>query len=352
MRYLTGLLVAAALTLSAGAQTLAARNALPQSASGQQQETEEKQSGYSISVTVPVVNVDVVVTDNDGNYLTGLKKENFCILEDGQRQTISNFDTTEAPITTVMLLEYSKLGSEWFLENAKNWGRAFLRQLKPTDWVALTSFSMRPKVEVDFTHSQPEIEQALASMIYPGFSEANLFDALGDTLDRLNHVKSRKSILILASGLDTFSRTNLDEVLDQLRQSDVTVYVVGVAEQFFLAEEMRGGVSSVGRLTYYQAQSRLRSFAELTGGRAWFPKFEGEIPGIMGDIAARIRSQYSLAYTPTNKSMDGKYRKIKVELLAVDGSPLTTVVDRNGKKRKVVVYARQGYLAPKSDLSD
>ena len=241
MRFLTSLLLIAALSLSASAQASAARNTSPQPASGQQEKTPQQQPGYSISVTVPVVNVDVVATDDDGNYVTGLKKENFRILEDGQRQTISNFDTTEAPMTTVMLVEYSKLGSEWFLENAKNWGRAFLRHLKPTDWVALTSFSMRPKVEVDFTHSQPEIEQALAAMIYPSFSESNLFDALGDTLERLNHVKGKKSILILASGLDTFSRTNLDDVLDQLRQSDVTVYVVGVAEQLFMAEEMRGG---------------------------------------------------------------------------------------------------------------
>jgi VWFA-related protein len=165
-------------------------------------------------------------------------------------------------------------------------------------------------------------------------------------------VKGKKSILILASGLDTFSRTDFDEIRDQVRQLDVSIYAVGVAEQLFMAEEMRGGVSSIGSLTYHQAQGRLRSFAELTGGRAWFPRFEGEIPGIMGDIAARLRSQYSLAYVPSNKIMDGKYRKIKVELLAADGSPLTSIVDRNGKKRKVVVYARQGYLAAKSDLND
>ena len=352
MRFLTGLLLAAAVISSASARTPATLNAPSQPASGQLQQATQHQPGYSIKVIVPVVNVDVVATDDDGNYVTGLKKENFRILEDGQRQTISNFDTTEAPMTTVILVEYSKLGSELFLENAKNWGRAFLRQLKPTDWVALTSFSMRPKVEVDFTHSQPEIEQALAAMIYPGFSESNLFDAVGDTLERLNHVKGKKSILILASGLDTFSRTNFDEIQDQVRQSDVTIYAVGVAEQLFMAEEMRGGAGSIGRLTYYQAQGRLRTFAELTGGRAWFPRFEGEIPGIMGDIAARLRSQYSLAYVPANKSMDGKYRKIKVELLAADGKPLTTVVDQNGKKRKVVVYARQGYLAGRSDLND
>ena len=73
-----------------------------------------RRPGFSISVTVPVVNVDVVVTDNNGNYLTGLKKENFRITEDGTMQTITNFAPTDAPITIVLLLEFSKLGYQIF----------------------------------------------------------------------------------------------------------------------------------------------------------------------------------------------------------------------------------------------
>ena len=106
----------------------------------------------TISVTVPVVNVDVVVTDNDGNYLSGLKKENFRITEDGAPQAISNFATGDAPITVVLLVEYSQLGYYSFLANARYWGDIFIHQLKPVDWVALESFNMRSNVDVDFTH--------------------------------------------------------------------------------------------------------------------------------------------------------------------------------------------------------
>src|SRR5271166_6135951 len=100
--------------------------------------------GFSISVTVPVVSLDVVVTDNNGNYLKDLKKENFRVSEDGALQTINSFGPSEAPITIVLLLEFSKLGYQFFTMNARNWSAAFLGNLKPNDWVALESFNMRP----------------------------------------------------------------------------------------------------------------------------------------------------------------------------------------------------------------
>ena len=112
-----------------------------QPAQGQQQPT--AQPNFAITVTVPLVNVDVVVTDNDGNYLNGLTKENFRVTEDGAPQVITNFGTTDAPITVVLLLEFSQLGYGWFLYNARNWADAFLHQLQPNDWVALESFNMR-----------------------------------------------------------------------------------------------------------------------------------------------------------------------------------------------------------------
>ena len=151
----------------------------------QDQQQQSGQPGFAISLTVPVVNVDVVVTDNDGNYLNGLKKENFRITEDGAPQTITNFGTTDAPITVVLLLEFSQMGYGWFLYNAVNWADAFLQQLKPIDWVALESFNMRPNVEVDFTHNPSEVRQGLVSLLLPPFHESNLFDALVDVTDRL-----------------------------------------------------------------------------------------------------------------------------------------------------------------------
>src|SRR6202140_2253676 len=132
--------------------------------------------GFSISVTVPVVSVDVVVTDGNGNYLKDLKKENFRITEDTTVQTITNWAPSEAPITIVLLLEFSKLGYQFFTSNARSWSVAFLNNLKPNDWVALETFNMRSNVEVDFTHNRDEVMQGLYQRVYPTFTNFNLFD--------------------------------------------------------------------------------------------------------------------------------------------------------------------------------
>ena len=340
------MLVAGSLAASPRARQAAPASPAPQQPADQ---NSGQQPNYTISITVPVVNVDVVVTDNDGNYLTGLKKENFRLTEDGAPQTITNFSTTDAPITVVILVEYSRRAYGWYLYTARSWADVFLHQLKPTDWVALESFAMRPNVEVDFTHNMSEVEQGLIGMVLPTFSEAVIFDALVDTLDRMADVKGKKAVLVLASGEDTFSRHTLNDTLARLKETDISIYCVGVGEQFALQTDMRGGNGS-GNLNYLQAQNQLRTFAQLTGGRAWFPRFEGEIPGVMGDVAASLRNQYSMAYSPTNHSTDGKYRKIKVELVAPDGGPLT-VLDQKNKKIKYQIYARQGYVAPKSGVA-
>jgi VWFA-related protein len=323
--------------LSAWAQDKDKDKQAPQSQTG---------PGFSISVTVPVVSLDVVVTDNNGNYLKDLKKENFRIGEDGTVQTITNFAPSEAPITIVLLLEFSKLGYQFFTYNARSWAAAFLGNLKPNDWVALETFNMRSNVDVDFTHNRDEIMQGLYTMIFPPFSESNIFDALSDVLDREKDVKGKKAVLVLASGIDTFSRMTLDQTLKRIRETDATIYTVGVGEQLFM-NQAPGAFGQ--QLTYIQAQNQLKTFAAMTGGRAWFPRFDGEIPGIMQEVATSLRNQYSMTYSPTNETPDGKYRKIKVELVAPDGGPLT-VLDQKGKKLKFQVYARQGYTAPKTNV--
>src|SRR5579862_2467941 len=228
-----------------------------------QDSQDQRQPGYAISVTVPVVNVDVSVTDDDGGYLPGLTKDNFRIVEDGQPQVITNFSTGEAPITVVLVVEYSRLGYGFYLYNARLWADMFLHQLKPTDWVALESFAMRTNVEVDFTHNPQEVEQGLINLELPTFSESNMFVALSETIDRLQDVKGRKAILLLASGIDTFSRLTLDKTLAKLKESDVEIYAVGVGEQLATEREMYGQ-SDISNLTYLQAQNQLRAFTDMT----------------------------------------------------------------------------------------
>lgn len=324
--------------------------ALAQQQEGQQKPApappqEQKQPQYSISVEAPLVNVDAVVTDQDGNILNGLKKENFRITEDGVPQTVTNFAPTDAPITIVILMEFSRLAYGFFAYNAKYWSYDFLNHLGPKDWVALVTFDLKPTIRVDFTQNKMEVQDGIVHLYFPDFSEATLFDSLLDTLDRLQDVKGKKAVLLLATGFDTFSKRTLDQTYKRLKQTDVTVFCVGTAEETLVRFNADTGVG------YLQAKNELSTFARQTGGYAWFPRFDGELPSIFQSVTAFLRNQYTVGYTPTNPAHDGKYRKIKVEVVDDNGQPLF-VTDKKGKKKKIVVYAREGYLAPKGAVGD
>ncbi len=319
--------------------------------SDQKDQSKAPQGEFGITVEVPLVNLEVVATDQNGNPITGLRRGNFRVLEDNVVQQVTNFAPTEAAITTVLLMEFSNLFRGWLTYNATNWSYQFVSQLKKDDYVALVSFDLNTRIEVNFTKDKTEVQNYLAHMIIPGFSEANLFDALMETLDNMSEVKGRKSILIVATGLDTFSKHTLDQCLKRLKQTDVTIFAVGIAHALSNYLDNHGMIGGPQRLTFLQGENQLRSFAEMTGGRAFFPQFEGEIPSDMREIAALLRSQYSVGYTPSNAARDGNYRKIRVEIVGEDGTPLIIKNDK-GKPIKIVVYTRKGYTAPTGAVSD
>lgn len=327
---------------------LASASSLQQPNEGQGLALAQQRTEYSLSVEVPLVVVDVLVTDEDGTVLNGLKKENFRIVDEGTSQVIRDFAPTNAPITIVILMEYSGIAYDYFAYKAAYWGTGFLDHLEQDDWVALVTYDIKPTVRVDFTKSKPAIEQALRELSYPGFREANMFDALADTLDRLAEIKGKKSILLITSGADTFSRTTLGELYDKLKGTDATIFSIGIAEQEYMMAELRGGGSSIG---YLQMKNQLQTFASRTGGFAWFPRFEGELPDLFRSVGGTLRNQYAISFSPTKEARDGRYHRLKVEVIGRDGLPLK-VKDEKGKYRKVTVYAREGYIAPTASTQD
>jgi VWFA-related protein len=300
---------------------------------------------YSIKVDVPLVNLDVLVTTKDGQFIPGLHKDNFKIIEDGVEQKVTNFNQSEAPITAVLLIEFASTNYN-YMYDALNASYTFASGLKKEDWIAVVSYDMKPQILVDFTQDKRAILGGLNMLRIPGFSERNLFDALFDTLDRVDRIEGKKYVILISSGRDTFSKLNLDQILKKVKSTkDTTIYSVSIGRQLREYLEAHGYAGSWGQTTdWLQADNQLTTFARLTGGRFYNPRFEGELPGIFHDIAADIRNQYTIAYHPTNTKLDGTYRKLKVELQGPDGGPLK-VHDQKGKDVKVIVYAREGYTA-------
>src|SRR5882762_7309999 len=251
---------------------------------------------YSIKVDVPLVNLDVLVTTKDGQFVPGLKKENFKIFEDGNPQAISNFNQSAAPITAVMLIEYASTYYA-YLRDALNSSYTFASQLKKDDWVAVVEYDMRTHILVDFTQDKREIMDALNTLRIPGFSERNLFDAVYETIDRLEGTDGRKYIILVSTGQDTFSKINYDQILKKVKASqNVTIYPVSIGRALRERLDASGRVGPIAKLDFLQADNQMNTFARMTGGKAYFPRFDGELPEIFHDIGTAIRNQYSLAY--------------------------------------------------------
>lgn len=290
-----------------------------------------------------LVNIDVMVTDDQGHILGGLKPGNFRILDNRQPREIQYFAPPKAPITVVLLMEYSSHTYQYYAGKSAYWGERFLDQLQPEDWVALVTYDLQPKVQVDFTHNNYAVRDAIAGLGFPMFRDMNLFDALIETVERLDTVRGRKAIVVIGTGLNSFSGSTFDDVRRELRSSDVMVFCVGTAEQEFV----RSTGSSSG---YLMAKNQLESFAKQTGGIAYFPRFEGALPEVFSSIAAFLRHAYTVGFVVPADSRDGRYHRLKLEIVDQDGKPLR-VKDKKGKWHKIEVMAREGYTAPKPQSS-
>src|SRR5438552_684122 len=353
---------------------------LPPDLAGKPQEAEK------VTIVTNIVNVDAVVYNKkSGGIVTGLKKDNFAIFVDGVKKDITNFSTPEAPITVALVVEYSKLGETLGLYGNGGMEPGQMEVIRPTamflsrfitreDFVSVIAYDMRPTPLTDFTNDPNRIQQVISLLVRnsPAFSESNLFDALKLTLvgGRADSVvledskseKSdyagmvavpggrRKAVLLVASGLDTFSKINMDQARKIVQNSGIPIYIIGTGQMFVkkygdMMDPGRGanlGGIPIDRMTFLQADNTMKTFAKESGGAFYPVTFEGEIPAVLGSINAMLRSQYSLGFKPDDVA-DGKSHKIVVKV-DVDG-------DGQYDDKAYTVRAREVYNAPKPEAA-
>jgi VWFA-related protein len=296
---------------------------------------------FSLRVDVPVVTVDVgVILQKTHQFVPNLTQPQFRVFEDGVPQQITGFQRIQAPITAVLLLEFAAKNYN-FIYDMRNAAWTFAQQLKPDDYVAVMTFDMRTQILTDFTQDKRVIYQSLNALTIPGFSETNVFDALYEALDRLSRIEGRKYVVLIASGRDTFSKITLDKILQKIKATpNVTIFTVGTGQAARIMSNMGGA----REIDYLQADNQMQTFARMTGGMSFFPRFAGEMPDIFHQINDTIRNQYELTYKPSNAKQDGSYRKLRVELVDDEGQPLK-MQDEKHKPLKYDIIARDGYKA-------
>ena len=283
--------------------------------------TASNQPEYSMKVTVPLVTLDVSVLTSDGLFVPGLTQDNFRVFEDGAPQKLTSFNLTQEPVRAVMLVEWSANTS------AQEYGglrasRLFVSSLREEDWAALVLYDKQPHVKMDFAQGRPSFDAALESVGLPLSKETNLFDALYDTLDRLEGMRGRKYIILLSDGEDTFSRKSYDDVLRKLEFARDTI--------IFPVTGGRGARS-------IRAENALHTFAKLSGGRLYYAMSQQDYADAFGDLARTLRNRYLVSYHSTHPAEDGAWHKIKLEVVNPDGS----------KKSNYQITVREGYRAKK-----
>jgi len=303
-----------------------------------EEEESRPQGQAALSISVEQIRVDVTVRNKDGNLIGGLRPEHFEIYEDKVRQEITFFEPVQAPMTAVLMTEFSKNLAWEMLYEAIMASYTFVDQMREGDWVAVIAYDLRPEILVDFTQDKGEVYQALRRLNYPGYSESNFYDTLFDTLDRVQELDQRTAIICLTSGLDTFSKNNLGETLDKVKKSNTVIYAVSLGGNLRARSDAYMG--AMHRLDFYQADATLKAITKHTGGEAFFPRFTSQFPDIFNTISVLLRHQYSMGYVSTNTKKDGKFRKIKVQV-KVD-------VDGDGKQDKLKIRHRDGYLTDKA----
>jgi Ca-activated chloride channel homolog len=297
---------------------------------------------------VTTIQLDVAVLDNKGHFLPGVPREKFRVLEDNVPQKITSFNVnSEAPITIAMVIEFSNLfqryySQGWYETLVASYG--FVQTLKPQDYVAIVAYDLKSEILCDFTTDRQKVQAAMQRLRIPGFSEACLFDALVDTEQRMSNIEGRKAILLIASGRDTFSKLTYDKARKAVQEAGVPIYAVSMLQAMRLVAEQNMG--PIQQLDFLQADNEMKTFASETGGQAYFPRFFGEFPNIYQNVSSALRNQYSVTYQPSNQAKDGKFRKLKVELVDPQtGDALR--ISENGKPVKYSVITKAGYTAPR-----
>lgn len=316
-----------------------------------------------------LVSIDVLVTDRQGlHYGSKLSPEDFVVFEDGVRQKISNFSAAEVPFNVVLLLDTSGSTRDE-LSLMQQAARRFLNELRPHDRVAVIQFNQQVELIKDLTADRSKLEKALGQLT--GGSGTSFYDALQLAVDEvLRKATGRKAIVALTDGVDSYGYDTYEKLLPRLESTGAALYFLKLnTEEFtetrmvrdcrdsshfkfsrkqlkkYFDEFVKGGDATqyedhcklermekilINRRLYEAANDELNEMSDKTGGHVYPVESLQQLAPAFTQIAAELRTQYSLAYYPSNEKHDGQWRRVRIEV----------------KKPGLKAQARPGYRAP------
>lgn len=276
------------------------------------------QGGSIISADVDLVILHATVQDRKGRLVSGLRKENFQVSEDGVPQEIRVFQQEDVPVAVGLIVDNSGSMARKRKDVAAA-ALAFVRSSNPQDEMFIVNFNERVSLGLPdsklFSASPAELTKAFNGV--PANGRTALYDAIEAGLAHLKKATLDKKVLIVISdGGDNASHYRLNQVLESAGRSDAIIYTIGLFDEY--DEDRNPGL--------------LRKISRATGGETFLPNETRQVVPICERIAEDIRTQYTLGYVPSNQTLDKSYRTIKV-----------TAAGRHGEK--LLVRTRAGYIA-------
>ena len=269
----------------------------------------------SFRAGVDIVSLNVTVTDAATHYITDLEESDFLVFEDGIKQNVTFFSRRQSPIALSLLLD-SSASMEEHLPVLQTAASNFVHKLKSNDIAQVIDFDSRVEIRQGFTGNQAELDTAITQLAAGG--STSLHNAIYIALKELRKVRAvneedvrRQALIVFSDGEDTSSLVSFDEVLDLAKRSETSIYTIA----------LRG--ADVQAKGFREAEFVMRTLAQETGGRAFFPAKIDDLNGVYTQIADELASQYTLGYTSANPRRDGAWRRIVVQLSRPNVTPRT-----------------------------
>ncbi len=279
---------------------------------------EEVTDDKPISVKTDLVTLTLTVTDLYGRFVSGLNKNAFTAFDNNQEQEITFFSDADAPASIGILFDVSDSMSGEKIGKARKALERFINTSHPSDEYFLIAFNSRAQLLLDRTRDGDAVLRKL-TLVQPKNNTA-LYDAVYLGVERVTRgTRQKKAMLIISDGQDNASRYNFGEVRRLLKESDVTVYAVGIMDRV-----------DAGSVTGMQGQAFLDELTSVTGGKSFYPQTDVEMDEIFERIALELRHQYSIGFTPKDFKPDGKWHKVKVKVKPPRGLSRLTVRTREG----------------------
>ena len=252
---------------------------------------------------VDFVPLSVTVTDNRGVYVPGLTRDDFEVYENGKRQQITLFDSEPRPMVIGLMIDTSGSMEGIKMERAKQGAGAFLEYITEQDNAFVMGFDTFPNLLQDLTASRGRLREAIQQMTPQGATSLNM--AIVEGADVLVERPERRAMIILSDGFDTVQAITEGQAIEYAQRQDVRLYTIGIFDTMNLGRT--AGFDNMNR-----GEVSMRAYADGTGGRAFILDSLGELDRAYEQIAAELRSQYSLGYQPDDPAAPGEWREIEV----------------------------------------